>query len=155
MDALELTLGKVVNATAGHAASITGFQDFTQFCQCESDSKRPLHYQHSLQSARRIDSVTGLCSLRRLENTNPFIVSNRIWAQPCRLGQSAGAKSFGTAVLHHEKYQPWNAFQSQGLFRAGGPRTISSNPGHDTSASVMHVGHIVETAQFGRMIEWV
>jgi len=43
-------------------------------------------------------------------------MSNRIWAHSRRLGESAGTKSFGTAALHHEKYQPWNAFQSQAIF---------------------------------------
>ena len=33
------------------------------------------------------------------------------------LRQSPGAKSFGTAILQHEKYQPWNAFQSQAVLK--------------------------------------
>jgi hypothetical protein len=33
------------------------------------------------------------------------------------LRQSPGAKSFGTAILQHEEYQPWNAFQSQAVLK--------------------------------------
>jgi hypothetical protein len=40
-------------------------------------------------------------------------VSDRVWTHTRRLGQVSGTKRVGTAVLHHEKYEPWNAFQSQ------------------------------------------
>jgi hypothetical protein len=43
-------------------------------------------------------------------------MSNRIWTHTSHLGERPGTKSFGTAALHHEKYEPWNAFQSQDVF---------------------------------------
>ncbi len=109
-------MGKLVNPVARSATGITGFQDFSQLCQSESDPKRPLHNKYPLHSARGIDSITRLGSRGSGENADPFIVSNRVWTHPRRLGQVPGTKSFGTAVLHHEKYQPWNAFQSQAVF---------------------------------------
>ena len=118
-DTLQLFLGKLVNAAAGSAASVTSFQDFSQLCQSESDPKRPLHHKHSLQRARGIDAITRVCSRGSWENADLFIVSNRVWTHPRRLGQSTRTKSFGTAVLHHKKYQPRNAFQSQGVFDKG------------------------------------
>src|SRR5258708_18436513 len=114
-DSLELFLRKLVNAAAGSASSVTSLQDFSQLCQSESDPKRPLHHKHSLHGARRIDAVTGVRSRGSWENADPFIVSNRVWTQPRRLGQGPGTKSCGTAILHHKKYQPRNAFQSQGV----------------------------------------
>ena len=87
-DTLELFLGKLVHAAAGSASSITSFQDFGQLCQSESDPKRPLHHQHSLHRARGIDPVTRLCSRGSRENADPFIVSNRVWTHPRRLGQA-------------------------------------------------------------------
>jgi hypothetical protein len=114
-DALKLLLRKLVNPVAGSASGITSFQDLSQLCQSESDPKGPLHHKHSLHGAGGIDAVTGVRSRRSWENADPFIVSNRVWTQPSRLGQGPGTKSFRTAALHHKKYQPRNAFQSQGI----------------------------------------
>jgi carbohydrate-selective porin OprB len=53
---------------------------------------------------------------------------------PSRLGQGPGTKSFGTAALHHKKYQPQNAFQSQGVCSRSGfclqtsPNTAGDHP---------------------------
>lgn len=108
-------MGKLVNAVAGSAPSVTSFQDFRQLRQRKSDPKRPLHHKHSFHRARGIDTVTGLCSRGSWEDADPFIVPNRVWTHPRCLGEIAGTKSLGTAVLHDEKYQPWNAFQSQAI----------------------------------------
>src|SRR5579862_4622484 len=115
-DALKLFLGQLVNAATGSASSITSFQDFGQLCQSKSDPKRSLYHQHSLQGARGIEPVARLCPRGPRENADSFIVSDRVWTHTSRLGQVSGTKSFGTAVLHHAKYQPWNAFQSQDVF---------------------------------------
>jgi hypothetical protein len=115
-DTLELVLGKLVHAPAWSTPGITSFQNFTQFSQSESDPKRPLHYEHSLHSNRGIEAVTRFCSRGLRKNTDPFIVSNRVWTHSRRLRQGARPKSSGTAALHHKEYQPWNAFQSQGIF---------------------------------------
>jgi hypothetical protein len=115
-DTFELFLGKLVHAAARSASIVPSSQDFGQLSQRESDPKRSLHNQHSLYCARGIESVTRLCSRRPWEDPDPFIVSNCVWTHPRRLRQGAGPKSFGTAALHHEEYEPWNAFQNQGIF---------------------------------------
>jgi hypothetical protein len=115
-DTLELILGKLVHATAWSSPGIASFQDLSQFCQSESDPERPLHDKNSLQRGRGIDSVTSLCARDSWQNTDPFIMSNRVWTHARRLGQGSGTKSFGSATLHHTQYQPLNAFQSQVVF---------------------------------------
>ena len=114
-DTLKLFLSKLVNTTAGSASSITSFQDFSQLCQSKSDPKRPLHDKHSFHGARGIDPVARLCPRGPWENPDLFIVSNRVRTHTVALARTSGTKSFGTAVLHHVKYQPWNAFESQGI----------------------------------------
>ena len=74
------------------------------------------HHQHSLHGAGGKEPVARLCPRGPRENADSFIVSDRVWTHTSRLGQVSGTKSFGTAVLHHAKYQPWNAFQSQDVF---------------------------------------
>jgi hypothetical protein len=115
-DSFELFLGKLVHAAARSASGIASFQDFSQLCKGESDPKRPLHNQHSLHRVRGVESVTRLSSRRPWKDADPFVVPNRVWTHSRRLRQGARPKSFGTAVLHHEQYQPLNAFQSQGIF---------------------------------------
>jgi len=44
------------------ASSITSFQYFSQFCQRESNPKRPLHDEYSFHRTRGIDAVTGVCA---------------------------------------------------------------------------------------------
>ena len=113
---LELILSKLVYATAWSSPGIASFQNLSQFSQSEPDTERPLHDKNSLQRARRTDSVTRLCSRGSWQNTDPFIMSNRVWTHARRLGQGARTKSFGTVTLHHKKYQPSNVFQSQAVF---------------------------------------
>ncbi len=118
-DTLELVLGKLVHATAWSTPGITSFQDFSQLSQSESDPECPLHDKNSLQRARRIDSVTRLCSRGSWQNADPFIVSNRVWTHRRCPGESPRIKGFGTSALHHSNYQAWNAFQSQDVWRHG------------------------------------
>jgi hypothetical protein len=66
------------------------------------------HHQHSLHGAGGIEPVARLCPSGLRENADSFIVSDRVWIHTSRLGQVSGTKSFGTAVLQHAKYQPWN-----------------------------------------------
>jgi hypothetical protein len=108
----ELFLGKLVHAAARSASGIASLQEFSELSKGESDPKRSLHNQHSLHRIRWIESVTRPCSRRLWEHADPFIVSNCVWTHSRRLRQGAGPKSFGTATLHHEEYEPWNAFQS-------------------------------------------
>jgi hypothetical protein len=89
-----------------------------------------LHHKHSFQRARGIDAITRVRSRGSWENADPFIVSNRVWTHPRRLGQGPGTKSCGTVALHHKKYQPRNAFQSQGVcsFSVLAPRHLRTRP---------------------------
>ena len=147
LDTLELALGKSVHATAWSTPSITSFQNFSQLSQSESDPESPLDDKNSLQRARRLDSVTRLCSRGSWQNTDPFIMSNCVWTHTRRLGQGPGTKSCGTATLHHEKYEPWNAFQGQGICSRSvfGPRlrtrqaTIRSDSGYSARAKSTHI----------------
>jgi hypothetical protein len=115
LDTLEFVLGKLVHATAWSTPSITSFQNFSQLSQSESDPERPLHDKNSLQCARRIDSVTRLCSRGSWQNTDPFIMSNRVWTHARRLGQVPGTKRFLNRYFAPQQYQPLNAFQSQAV----------------------------------------
>src|SRR5713226_8287622 len=147
-DTLELFLRKLVNAAAGSASSVTSFQDFGQLCQSEADPKRPLHYQHSLHGARGVEAVTRVCSRSSWENANPFIMSNRIWTHTSHLGERPGTQSFGTAALHHEKYEPSNAFQSQGICSRSFLARVSEHcrrrsarmSGYSSRAKSTHIG---------------
>ncbi len=67
-DTLELVLGKLVHTTAWSTPGVTSFQSFSQLGQSEADPERPLHDKNSLQRARRIDSVTRLCSRGSWQN---------------------------------------------------------------------------------------
>jgi hypothetical protein len=44
-----------------------------------------LHNKHSLQRVRGVESVTRLRSRRPWKNTDPFIVSNRVWTHSGQL----------------------------------------------------------------------
>jgi hypothetical protein len=72
-----------------------------------------LHNEHSLQCTRGIKAIPRFRARCPWENANPLVVSDSIWTHTSRPGQISRTKSFRTAILHHEKYELWNAFQSQ------------------------------------------
>jgi hypothetical protein len=47
LDSSELLLCEFKNSLAGSTTSVTGFQDLSQFCQCEADTKCSLDDKHS------------------------------------------------------------------------------------------------------------
>lgn len=111
---LELVLCKFVDPLAWSTPSVTGFQDLCQFCQRETDPKGSLHDKHSLDRVFGIQTVTRFSPRSSRKHSDLFVVPDRVWAYTSRFRESPGMESFLDS-RPHEKYQPSNAFQSQGI----------------------------------------
>jgi hypothetical protein len=115
-DIPEFFLSKLVNATAWNSPTIANFQHLGQFSQREPNSKRPLHHHYSFRRALGVNAITRRCPPCSGQNSDLFIMPNRIWAHAGCLGESTGTERFRTVAIHHKEYQPLNAFQSQAVF---------------------------------------
>jgi hypothetical protein len=86
-------LGKLVDPAARNATAIASFQDLSELCQSEFDAKRPLHNEHSFDSALGIHSVTGLGSQSFGQNPELLVIPNRVRTYSSGLCQRAGQKA--------------------------------------------------------------
>lgn len=115
----EFLLCEFKDPLARSITSVTSFQDFGQFRQCKPDAKCPLNDANPIDCTLGIDSIPGLIPHSFRQDADLLVMPNGVWTHARRFRQFAGVKS-PTRALHHDEYQPLNAFQCQGL--------LSDNP---------------------------
>ena len=113
-DAGEFLLGECKDTLARSVTSVAGLQNLGELRQREADAKCPLNYLDSFDGTRRIDSIPCRAPQCLGQYSDSLVMSNRVRTHPRRPRQFAGVKSC-IESLHHEEYEPWNAFQRQAI----------------------------------------
>jgi hypothetical protein len=110
----ELLLCQFKDPLTRSTTSVASFQNLREFGQRESDVKCPLNDVNSFDGTSGINPVARSTPHCLRQHADFFIMPNRVRTDSRRFRQFARVKR-RIASLHHDEYQPLNAFQCQEL----------------------------------------
>jgi hypothetical protein len=105
---------EIQDPLAWSTASIPRLENVSEFRECEADAECALHNANSLECSFCINPIARGRAPRFWQDANSFVVANRIRTDACHSRQFTSMKD-SIGGLHHEQYQPLNAFQCQAV----------------------------------------